>query len=245
MAAGSALAAGVAKTGVNWLGIAKGLGSVGSFLGGLGSLFGHSGGTSTKDSMALMSFQEKLQERYLRNYYSNARQSLNDAGYNPMLAYMNTVSGGQTSATAQEGNEVGQRAQAVANIIQSFIAKAQVENTNANTVKQLAEAQTESERPELIRQQAIGQGLSNILTQKGIDWYEKEKQAEIYLKYATGYGAVTGSNAQQTMADTNKYGNPFKTLITLFRDLPEDTKSVKPGNGRSYWDKMQTDSYRR
>lgn len=199
-----ALSGGVSATGVNWSGIASNLGNVGKFLGGIGSLFGHTGGTSVKDSAKLMAFQEALQEKYLKNYYTNARQSLESAGYNPMLAYMNSISGGQTNATAQYGNDVGQRAQGIANLINYAVAGSQIENTNANTTKQLAEAQTEAERPELIRQQAIGQTLTNILTKGDIDWQEREKMAEIYLKYATGSSQQINANVSREALDIGK-----------------------------------------
>lgn len=226
------LVAGVAKSAVNWSGIAQGLGNFGSLLGGIGSLFGATGGTSVGDSKKLMQIQEALQEHYLRNYYTNARQSLESAGYNPMLAYMNTISGGQTNANATEGNEVGQRAQAIANLLQYGVAKSQIENTNAQTAKVRAETLTEAERPELIRMQAIGQGLSNILTQKNVDWFEKERQAELFLKYSTGesqlQNAKNAVDTLQFLKDSTISEQKYRDKHPVYNFVDRWSKAISP-----------------
>lgn len=86
------------------------LGGTGSFLSGVGSLFGR--GTSARSNAAhqmnlmayqdklqrgLMSYQNELQQQYDRNRYQNSVYSLRQAGLNPILAASNGVSAGSGS----------------------------------------------------------------------------------------------------------------------------------------------------
>lgn len=196
---------------VNWSklgsfgkGLLGALPTIASSAASVAGLFGKSGGTSVWKSMKLQEHQEALQERYLRNYYTNARQSLESAGYNPMLAYMNSIGGGSASAMATDGNEVGQRASAMQNLLQNRVLGSQIANTNANTAKQIAEAQTESMRPALIESETRLNIAKEILTSKTASNYEKQLASQILLNERLGSSSVTNASVGQASFGLDK-----------------------------------------
>lgn len=195
----------------------------------------------------------------LENGPTSTRKGLVDAGYNPMLAVQNSTSGANSGWTTTGQAQNVDYGQAISNAFDFQRIKNETKTAESTANLQNEQAKTEENKRRNFEFDSMMKDAQRHMTDKQTSWIDKEKNAQIYKDMqeaeqaranasVVAYNADTAriiANAKETEAQTNKYGNPFKALFNLTKDLPDDVKKIKPGNGRSYWNKMQFDSYRR
>lgn len=174
--------------------------------------------------------QYELQQQGLREQYTNARQGLETAGYNPILAATNGVSGmsvgnGSVSAPSTHLDDMGDN---ITNALQTRsnikLQDAQTGATNAQEELVNQQALTEqSKRTNLQFDNAMKDALKHKYD-KETSWIDREKNAKIYkdmqdaeLARASAsvraYEAETGritANAHQLNSQTTATWTPYK-----------------------------------
>lgn len=182
------------------------------------SMGSSSGGTSVYKTNKLMALQNMYQQDYLRNYYSNARQSLNKAGYNPMVAFMSSPSGGQTNASAQHGNNSSAVSSSLGHLGELIQVSSNIDNTNASTGLMQEQAKTEQAKRVQMDFDNNIKKLEAAKYNKDLEWYDREHAAnmlELYYRAQnlraqtelSSYNAQTArisANAQAEMSNISR-----------------------------------------
>lgn len=220
---------------------AAGIGALGTLASGIGSFFGGSGGVSKYDTSEIMKFQNRMQQRYDKWYLNNItkatalneypwkRQSLESAGFNPVLAYMSpnvsTPSAGSVpSAPVQKES----RAQALVGAMSGFMNLRQqgaaIENMNANTALQTEQTRTETFKQVNLSVDSELKRIHTELSKGDLRWQEKEKllnyqknltemkamMINAYANKVTANASTVSANANMINAKTNQQWTPAK-----------------------------------
>ena len=208
----------------------------------------------------------------LQNSPTAEREGLESAGYNPMLAVQNATSGANSGWTTTGQAQNVDYGQALSNAFDFKRLQNETKTAESTANLQNEQAMTEENKRRNFDFDSMMKDAQKHMTDKQTSWIDKEKNAQIYKDMqeaeraraeasVVAYNADTAriiANAKETESQTNKYGNPYKALfnltkdlpdvvkrINLTKDLPDVVKRIKSGDGRSYWYKMQFDSYRR
>lgn len=160
---------------------------------------------------ALQQQQYDLQQQALREGYTNARQGLESAGLNPILASSNgfgsnfgTISGGTPVSAPSYGDDLGFGGTASANAYQTY--KLNKQSVNNQSLTSIATAEQSNAQAELAKEQAITEqakrtqmefqnamyDVEKHLKQKELSWADRKFYSEIYdnMQRAENYGAM-------------------------------------------------------
>ncbi|UPW41782.1 DNA pilot protein [Peromfec virus RodF7_10] len=189
----------------------------------------HSAYKAYKYSKKLQQNQYDLNRQALREQYQNSRYSLEQAGYNPLLAVGSSAQGVSTGAT-QSPSENVDGVGVVNSALNAMQTKAQVENTKANTSLQNQQAETEKSKRVQMEFENARNEVETKLRQKDLDSYDERFYRSMQEMIARTdnlrvSSAVSQMDAETNRinAETNKQGNPFK----LSKDLIESSDPYK------------------
>ena len=203
------------------------LGSLGS--GGLGGIFAASSSRKAFEyAKALQQQQYQLQQQGYREGPTNARQGLESAGYNPILALTNgsnfagSVAGGTPVGTNQP--DIPDLGKSMANAYQTF--KLNKQSVNNQSLTSIATADQANAQAALFKEQAITEqakrtqmdfqnamyDVEKHLKQKELDWADRKFYSEIYdnMQRAENYGAMASIARYRAQIDReNMITNAF------------------------------------
>lgn len=189
-------------------------------------------------------FQKELQENQAKVNYKYAEKSakntptwnragLESAGYNPMLAVQNAVSGANSSWTSSQSvNTSDMGAGDFINNAQSFQRlENETKTAEATAENQHQQALTEETKRENLSFDSMMKDAQKHLLDKETSWYDKKVNADIYkamqeaeqaraVASVQAYNAETariGANAQQLIAQNESVSNPYKYVHDTVR----------------------------
>lgn len=189
-------------------------------LGGLGLL---GAGSSAMSSLMSYNYAKKLQnhqyelnEKAQRNYWQNARYSVTNAGYNPLLALGSGTQGFSASSSGVPVDLSSGISQGVNSALSIAQNKATINNINADSALKGAQVDTEKARQIQINFQNAMTDVETHLKRKDLSTYDRKFYSNLYeqMQRAENYkaqSAIGQMNAQTNRinAETQKYNNPF------------------------------------
>lgn len=143
-----------------------------------------------KYSLQLQENQYRLNRRALREQYQNSRYSLEQAGYNPLLAVGSSAQGVSTGASQSPSENVDGSA-VVNSALSAAQIKSQIKNTEANSALSGEQAETEKAKRVQMQFQNAMTDVETKLKQKDLDTYDKRFYANLYeqMQRAENYRA--------------------------------------------------------
>lgn len=199
-----------ASVGALSFGQMAGLAGIGA-LGGIGSSI-FSSVSSKRAAKRAYNYSRKLQEhqydlnqRSLLESPSNSRKGYVDAGYNPLLALGNNMSGMTPSATMTptENNLASDVASGVNSAVAMKQADAQIRNVNANSALQAEQAMTEQSKRTNYEFQNAMLDVQKHLADKDLSTYDRRFYSNLYEQFQRAENFRANSAVSRMNAQTN------------------------------------------
>lgn len=196
---------------VNWGAVAS---IAGSALSGLGSTFSNVAGTGLSYNLQkkLMDRQARVNYEYsektAKNQPSWSRFGLESAGYNPMLAVQNGVSGANSNFASSQSVPSGDMSTSVSNAIDAMRLRNETLQTTSQAYLANEQAKTEGSKRENLSFQNAMLDVEKHLKDKDLSTYDRRFYSEMYeqMQRAENYRAmasVQGYNAESARISAN------------------------------------------
>lgn len=171
-----------------------------------------------KYSRLLQEHQYELNRKALREQYQNSRYSLEQAGYNPLLAVGASAQGVSTGATQSPSENIDGSA-VVNSALSAAQVGAQIKNTNANSALASQQAETENAKRIQMQFQNAMTDVETKLKQKDLDTYDKRFYANLYEQMQRAENYRASSAIGQMNAETNRMNaNVNSAMASIDRD---------------------------